>query len=251
MPHWYYIPRRTSDSMDGTGLWTRETELIRAYGMTRQEARIYAMREAGCGISDIAIAVGAGGQTVKNTLTNARRKMDGDTEIIIYDRYEKSPVKTGILDTLMELCRLTTDLGMERLHYSTILTGSVAGDAVWMNDHVFRYADLHTAQSSDTPQARARRIADLYARETEGISEPKMGYSVVLSVLDTNFIAYDIRRTSNGKTEENQDRGHGDGNGGHRRDGARTRRGRTRASPDGAVDRIRDGVAHGPQEGFP
>lgn len=194
---------RTADDghVSGRDRWAREIELQKAFGFTPSEASTYTSYEQGESVADIASSAGLSVQTVKNVLTNARRKLSGGGSMEIYiirphQRDDGTMIRMYAVDVLLQfLMRAMTDVRVDYLTHVIRVSGlsrSVPGDVAWMNANVFRYIDLTGLRGREDPTTRAERIMEVYREKLPTPSDCMMGFAVVKYWLDQNYVNYDI-----------------------------------------------------------
>lgn len=180
--------------------WDREIELQKAFEMTPTEAMMLASFERGASIREMAERNALSEQTVKNTLSNARRKMKGkNMEIYILKQATSSDgdaVKSYMVNALVRFYAKVADVktdSMTHIIKVSRIDRSKPGDVQWMNDNVFRIVDLIGNRNSGSPSERASRIADVYnERMADTDGTPKMGHAVVKYWLDKYYVKYDV-----------------------------------------------------------
>lgn len=181
--------------------WGREIELQKAMGMTPSEATIYTARENGLTIEEIAEKEALNVQTVKNVLTKARKKINGDMKMRFYivkpnQSSDRAVTEQNLIQVLSLMCR---NMGLEvkmRPHIITVgaIERSCAGDVNWFKTNVERYVDMIGTRSDTACEERAKRIYDIYKAkmDEQGLTEPKFGHAVVKYYLDKFYLTYDI-----------------------------------------------------------
>lgn len=182
--------------------WSREIELQKSFGLTPSEASIFTARESGESVADIASSMGLNLQTVKNTLSNARRKLNRGTEMEIYiikptQNNDSSMYRMEVINVMVQLMSRITDAKIDDLTHIVKISGmdrGSPGDYTWMNANVFRYIDPLGMKGRDMPDERAERMTSLYKQKIaeQGVTGPMMGFSVLRYWLDKYFVQYDI-----------------------------------------------------------
>lgn len=182
--------------------WEREIELQKVHGLTPSEATLYAFREAGLTVSEIAEMSGWTVQAVKNAISIAKRKINGERQMELYilrqgQANDPDGLKGNITDVLAEFCKRTTDMQVDYLTHITRIhniDSRCPGDIEWMNSNVFRYVSLVGTRSKHSSSDRADSLFNVYKEkmETQGIQTPMMGVAVLRYWLDRYMITYDI-----------------------------------------------------------
>lgn len=182
--------------------WDREIELQKSYDLSPSEASMLTARENGMSSSEIAEMEGLNVQTVKNTLTRARKKMSGDTNMEFFitklsqNLGDNAMLKSNLALVLSALCR---EMGYQvRVMNHTIhikdVPRNVPGDKAWFTSNVERRVDMIGTRSDAMADERAKRIKAIYdtAMAEQGIKEPMFGHTVLKYYLDRYYISYDV-----------------------------------------------------------
>ena len=195
----------TSDLMNPnkkTERWDREIELQKSYDLSPSEASMLTARENGMTSSEIAEMEGLNIQTVKNTITRARKKMSGDNDMEFYitrlsqNVGDNAMIKANLSLVLSAVCR---EMGYSvRMMKHTIhikgLPRDAPGDKTWFVNNVERRVDMIGTRSDDMADERAKRIKSVYdsAMAEQKITEPMFGHTVLKYYLDKYYISYDV-----------------------------------------------------------
>jgi DNA-binding CsgD family transcriptional regulator len=182
--------------------WEREIELQKTSNLTPSEASIYVARESGLSLSDIADVQGLSIQTVKNTLTTARKKINGEGTMEFYisktnqSNNDSSMNKLNLSQVLSYLCR---ELGYDVLmmSHTIVIKGfdrTVPGDYSWFKDNVERMVDMIGTRNDAMASERAKRMVAVYKQRMmeQEVKTPMFGHAVLKYYLDRYYIPYDV-----------------------------------------------------------
>lgn len=182
--------------------WGREIELQKALNLTQSEASIFVAKENGLTVEEIAEIEGVSARTVKNTISNARRKIQGESDMEIYIsrvspmRGESAMSKQNIILVIANLCK---EMGCEvNILTHTIVIRNIkrsqVGDKQWFATNVERMVDMYGTRSDAMASERAKRIKSIYdtRMSEQRLEEPRFGHAVIRYYLDKNYIPYDV-----------------------------------------------------------
>lgn len=181
--------------------WYREIELQKAFEMSPNEAKYYALFDHGLSMNQIAEYDRVSVHTVGATLQRARdkvKKVRGETQQLIIVKGKRENEATSIKEHAMQvvLTFVAEELGAKFVSgkYVFSLKGIDAvdaGDLKWMLDNVFRKVDIYGATNDAEVQKKANKLKEVYAAKVK--DQPcKVGMSTVKYFLDQMFIPYEI-----------------------------------------------------------
>ncbi len=178
--------------------WVREIELQHIYGFSPTEAEIYASREAGLSIIEIANRYKVSQRTISNLLYKAKLKLEDrgrKMEIIIIKVPYGAPnytLHTNAIEVLTNVVANILNLQIIDNKHTIKLTGldgSKPGDVSWLLNNVFKYIDVIGTRNQEETRARVKRILDKINEYPD--KDGKVGYSILFKYLDDWFIDYD------------------------------------------------------------
>jgi len=182
--------------------WDREVELQKSYGLSPSEAVMLVAKENGLTASEIAEMEGLNVQTVKNTISRARKKVTGESDMEFYiSRISQIKGDTAMArqNVILVIANLCKEMGYDVrvLTHVVVISNvkkSVAGDKQWFASNVERYVDMYGTRNDMMAVERAKRIKDIYDKRMseQGITETKFGHVVIKYYLDKNYIPYDV-----------------------------------------------------------
>lgn len=183
------------------GGWLREIELQKAYSMSPNEAKYFAMYDNGLTMARIAELNDVSIHTVGATLQRARDKMKktrGEMKqlIIIKGKLENeaTAIKEHAIDVVLRFVSKIIGAKLYTGSYVFMLSGidsAQQGDLKWMLDNVFRKVDIYGANTSEEIQRKADRLEEVY-NSLIGEDECKVGLATIRYFLDQMYIQYEI-----------------------------------------------------------
>mgnify|MGYP002625289620 CR=1 FL=1 len=182
--------------------WDREIELQKAYNLSPSEASLLVSKESGMSSSEIAELEGLNVQTVKNTISKARKKLNGNDTMDYYitrlssNTGDNAMIKSNLSMVLAYIC---SEMGYDvRIMKHTIhikgIPRNVPGDKRWFVDNIERKVDMLGTRSDIMASERAKRVKFVYdtAMSEQKILTPMFGHIVLKYYLDKYNIAHDI-----------------------------------------------------------
>lgn len=177
----------------------REIELQHTYGFSPTEAELYASKESGLSITEIADRYKVSSQTISNILHKARVKLEnGDRKmevLIIKVPYGSAnyTIHTNAIEVIANFVANALNLKItEKNHTIRIegLDGGKPGDVSWLMNNVFRWIDVLGTRNPEETRTRVNRLLNKLNEYPD--KDGKVGYSILLKYLDDWFIHYDI-----------------------------------------------------------
>lgn len=183
------------------GGWLREIELQKAYSMSPNEAKYFAMYDNGLTMARIAELDGVSIHTVGATLQRARDKMKkarGEMKqlIIIKGKLdnEATAIKEHAIDVVLRFVAKTIGAKLHSGKYVFVLSGidsAQQGDLNWMLENVFRRVDIYGATSDADTQRKADRLEEVY-NASLGDNDCKVGLTTIRYFLDQMYMQYEV-----------------------------------------------------------
>ena len=184
--------------------WDREIELQKVYQLSSSEATMMSAKELGLSPKEIAEREGLNVQTVKNTLSNARKKLnrEGNMEYYIIKSStanERAVREWNISLVIANLCKRMGMTVKFRPHLIIIknIPRSQSGNFKWFSANVERYVDMIGTRTERSAEERAERLYGKYIEKMteQNVEEPMFGHSVIKYYLDRYAITYDVDET--------------------------------------------------------
>lgn len=184
--------------------WQREIELQKVYDLSLSEASIVSANETGLSPKEIADLEGLNVQTVKNTLSNARKKLNREGIMEYYVIKSGSSNERAIREWNLSLviAHLCERMGLKvRYHPHLIVISGISrsqvGNIKWFTANVERYVDMVGTRTEQSASERADRLYNKYMEKMteQNIEEPMFGHAVIKFYLDRYAITYDVNET--------------------------------------------------------
>lgn len=179
--------------------WFMEIQLQKLFGLSPMEAHCVACRQIGMTWSEITDATGLADSTIRTVVRRGMDKMkkkDSFAEIIMLKGnkdIEGVMVKLNALIVLAKfygkVYKVKTAIGTHTVVIKDVNT-NIPGDPQWMNENVFRKADIYGTTNEKQAEERADKLYKAYLDLDKG--EDHLGYAVLRYQLDKLGMKYDV-----------------------------------------------------------
>ncbi len=182
-----------------TDNWMSEIELQKIYALSPKEAFCQICIRNGLKMSEIAYLAGISPETVHTFLQRGQTKMKRDSKkvdlILIKSDYKVEGIRMK-LDAAKVLLKFVSRVleipfvdgkNLMGLHD---LDPAKPGDAQWMNQNVFRLADLVDVHTDQAIDMRVDKLVERYKSVNEG--QEKVGTAIIQYYFDQMYLKYEF-----------------------------------------------------------